>query len=159
MDFMSGVAAAKQAYDLLKVIKDSRDQAIISGAIGDLHGKITELQMLNAELSGLYQSEREVTVKLREEKAKVEMFAVQSANYEPHTTEGGSTVYLSKITADDDVKPHYLCAHCYQHRIISILQPAQHKSQFHMLYCPGCKNEYREKRMIPNYDGLGSLIG
>ncbi len=152
MDFMSGVAAAKQAYDLLKVIKDSRDQAIISGAIGDLHGKITELQMLNAELSGLYQSEREVAVKLREEKAKIEMFIVKAENYELHTSEGGTTVYRSKATADNDVKPHYLCAHCYSNCVISILQPRVGKgvyAGYFVHYCPLCKNEYKMSKVPP----------
>ncbi|MGL9721996.1 hypothetical protein [Symbiopectobacterium sp.] len=84
MDVFSGLTAAKQAYDLLKVIKEARDDGVIAKAVGDLHHKITELQMLNAELSGLYQAEREVAVKLREEKAKIEMFTVNAANYELH---------------------------------------------------------------------------
>lgn len=146
MDFMSGVAAAKQAYDLLKVIKDSRDQAIISGAIGDLHGKITELQMLNAELSGLYQSEREVAVKLREEKAKIEMFSIQAAEYEIHKTAASSVVYRSNSATNNEIGHYYLCAHCYQNRIISILQPSTDKlvkAGYFVHYCPACKNEFK----------------
>lgn len=162
MDFMSGVAAAKQAYDLLKVIKDSHDQAIISGAIGELHGKITELQMLNAELSGLYQSEREVTVNLREEKRKIEMFVVKAENYELHTSEGGSTVYRSKVAPDDVVKPHYLCAHCYGKSEISILQPNVSKGAYagyFIHYCPLCKNEYKMSKVPPMDPVLPRPIG
>ncbi|NXZ86389.1 hypothetical protein HZI30_05490 [Serratia fonticola] len=146
MDFMSGVVAAKQAYDLLKVIKDSRDQAIISGAIGDLHSKITELQMLNAELSGLYQAERDIAGQLREEKRKIEMFIVQAENYELHNTEGGSVVYRSKPSTDGVVESHNLCAHCFGDHKISILQPSVEtiKSMGYFVHqCPRCKNEYR----------------
>ncbi|MBC0853850.1 hypothetical protein [Pantoea stewartii] len=152
MDFMSGVAAAKQALELLKVIKESRDESVIRKAAGDLSEKITDLQMLNAELSGLYQSEREVTVKLREENAKIEMFAVKSENYELHTTEGGSTVYRSKTSSDEVVNPHYLCAHCYSNKIISILQPSTVTIQsagFYVHYCPQCKNEFRINPVPP----------
>ncbi|WP_426607469.1 hypothetical protein [Pantoea anthophila] len=152
MDFMSGVAAAKQAYELLKVIKDSHDQSIISKAAGELSEKITELQILNAELSGLYQSEREVAVKLREEKAKIEMFAVKADNYELYTTEGGSTVYRSKKPADSTVPHHHLCAHCYNNSVISILQPGISTTKaagFWVHYCPQCKNEYRMTKIPP----------
>lgn len=156
MDIMSGVAAAKQAFELLKVIKESHDQSIINKAAGELSEKITALQMLNAELSGLYQSEREVTVNLREEKAKIEMFAVKAENYDLHTTEGGSTVYRSKLTSDEVVKPHYLCAHCYSNKIISILQPGVQRTTaggFFIHYCPQCKNEFKMTK-TPSVKGV-----
>ncbi|WP_312836669.1 hypothetical protein [Pantoea sp.] len=149
---MSGFTAAKQAYDLLKLIKESHDQAIISGAIGDLHGKITELQMLNAKLSGLYQSERDVAVKLREEKAKIEMFTVKAENYELHTTEGGSTVYRSKKPTGSTIPHHHLCTHCYSNSVISILQPGISTTKsagYFVHYCPQCKNEYRMGKLPP----------
>ncbi|WP_440590443.1 hypothetical protein, partial [Salmonella enterica] len=64
MDVFSGIAAAKQAYELIKLITNTRDQAVINKAAGELSEKITELQITNAELAGLYQAERDVTVKL-----------------------------------------------------------------------------------------------
>ena len=146
MDVFSGFTVAKQALELLKVIKEGRDDGLVKQAAGELYEKITELQMLNAELSNLYQSERQVTVKLREEKAKIEMFAVKAENYELHTTEGGSTVYRSKLSSDEVVKPHCLCANCFSNNVISILQPSTEKAAyagFFINYCPQCKNEYR----------------
>ncbi|MDZ4034027.1 hypothetical protein U0868_20970 [Kluyvera ascorbata] len=80
MDVMAGVAAVKQAYELIKVIKESHDESVIKKAAGDLSEKITDLQLLNAELSGLYQTEREAVVKLKDEKAKIEAFAVNAEN-------------------------------------------------------------------------------
>lgn len=155
MDVFSGLTAAKQAYDLLKVIKDAHDEGVIAKAVGDLHHKITELQMLNAELSGLYQAEREVAMKLREEKTKIEMFIMQAENYELYTTEGGSTVYRSKESADGVITPHYLCAHCFGEHQKSILQPSVEtikSMNFFVHRCPRCKNEYRMNKVPPITD-------
>lgn len=152
MDVFAGFTVAKQALDLLKVIKEGRDDALVKQAAGDLYEKITELQMLNAELSNLYQSERQITVKLTEEKAKIEMFAVKAENYELHTTEGGSTVYRSKKPAGSTVPHHHLCAHCYSNNVISILQPGISTTKaagYYVHYCPQCKNEYRMFKIPP----------
>lgn len=152
MDVLSGLTAAKQAYDLLKTIKETRDDAVIATALGDLHHRITELQMLNAELSGLYQAEKDVAMKLRDKNRKIEMFAVQSENYELHTTEGGSVVYRSKPATDAIINAHYLCAHCFGEYQISILQPSVEtiKSMgFFVHRCPRCKNEYRMDKVPP----------
>lgn len=146
MDVMAGMAAVKQAYDLIKVIKESHDDATIKKAAGDLFEKITELQMLNAELSGLYQAEREVAVKLREEKTKIEMFTRNAQCYELHITTGGSAIYRFDESADPTVPRHCICAHCYQNHKISILQPSTKTTKsggFLVHYCPSCKNEYR----------------
>jgi|GEM_PF-4895702 len=152
MDIFSGFTVAKQALDLAKVIKEGRDDGLVKQAAGDLYEKITELQLLNAELASLYQAERQITVKLTDEKAKIELFALRSADYEIHTTEGGSTVYRSKKPADSTVPHHHLCAHCYNTSVISILQPGISTTKaagFWVHYCPQCKNEYRMTKLPP----------
>lgn len=150
MDVFTGFNVARQAFDLLKVIRDGRDESLIREAAGELSENITELQMLNAELSGLYQAERQVTMELREQKKKIEMFAVMGSNYELHTTDGGSTVYRLKKTDNENFQYHYLCAHCYSESRIAILQPKPERSQhagFFIHYCPQCKNEYRMQKV------------
>ncbi|BCU90728.1 Uncharacterised protein [Yersinia pseudotuberculosis] len=148
MDITSGVVLAKQAYDLLKVIIGSRDAAVINSAVGELREKITDLQMLNAELAGLYHAEKQVTMKLADENTKIEMFASQAAEYEVHKTAAGSIVYRSKSPANDQVGHYYLCATCYQKREISILQPTG-KVRTDALnnyckqdFCPACETTY-----------------
>ncbi|MDN0088375.1 hypothetical protein QVN42_13475 [Yersinia nurmii] len=152
MDVFSSLTAAKQAFDLLKIIKESRDELVIRKAAGDLSEKITELQMLNAELSGLYQAERYITGQLREENNKIEMFIVQADSYELHKTEGGSVVYRPKSSPDDVIEPHYLCAHCFGDHQISILQPSIQtvkSNNFFVHQCPRCQNEYRMNKVPP----------
>ena len=154
MDVITGINVAKQALELLKVIRDGRDEGLVREAAGQLSEKITELQMLNVELSGMYQAERQITMELREENKKIEMFALQAASYDLHTTDGGSTVYRSKKPAEPDVQFHYLCAHCYSGSKVSILQPKPERSQhggFFIHYCPLCKNEFRMNK-IPAWD-------
>ncbi|MFS1538894.1 MAG: hypothetical protein ACL7BU_09565 [Candidatus Phlomobacter fragariae] len=128
MDILSGVTLTKQCYDLLKVIISSRDVVIINQSVGELREKITDLQMLNAELASLYHAEKQITMELTNENAKIEIFANQSGNYEIHKSPAGSIVYRSKLSANDEVNLHYLCAHCYQNRVISILQPTGGKT-------------------------------
>ncbi|MFS1583706.1 MAG: hypothetical protein ACL7AY_13725 [Candidatus Arsenophonus phytopathogenicus] len=123
MDLLSGVTLTKQCYDLLKVIIGNRDTVIINQAVGELREKITDLQMLNSQL------------------------ASQSANYEMHKTPAGSIVYRSKLSANDEVNLHYLCAHCYQNRVISILQPTGGKTNyngkiFSTSICHSCDSNY-----------------
>lgn len=50
MDVITGFNVARKAFELLKVIKDGRDESLTREAAGELSEKITELQMLNAEL-------------------------------------------------------------------------------------------------------------
>lgn len=152
MDVFSGFTVAKQALELLKIIKEGRDDSMVKQAAGDLYEKITELQMLNAELSNLYQSERQVTIKLSEEKAKIERFNAKAADYEIYTSEGGSTVYRSIKPADSTVPHHYLCPHCYSNNEISILQPGINTTKAagnYVHYCPLCKNEFRMNKVPP----------
>ncbi|WP_145484240.1 hypothetical protein [Yersinia aldovae] len=142
----AAIAAAKEAYALVKVLKEARDQSVIDSATGRLNEKITELQMLNAELASLYHAERQVTMKLTDENAKIEMFSAQAAEYEIYRTAASSVVYRSKSATNNEIGHYYLCAHCYQNRIISILQPSTDKlvkAGYFVHYCPACKNEFK----------------
>jgi len=147
MDLMSSVAITKQIFELLKTIKEGRDQKLVSDAAGDLSEKITALQMLNTELSGLYHSECQKTMALSQENSNIKMFISNAENYTLHKTPAGSITYIPKDTADNKVPLYYVCAHCYQKTIISMLQPDKKEGGFHMLYCPECKNKYKEKIM------------
>ena len=152
MDFMAGVALGKQILELLNVIKEGRDDALVKEAAGNLSSKITELQMLNVELSGLYQAASNNEMKLRDENNKIKMFIMHAENYDLHTTEGGSTVYRAKESADGVIAPHNLCAHCFQNQVISILQPSTvtvKSGGYFVHYCPQCKNEYRMTKVPP----------
>jgi hypothetical protein len=152
MDVMAGVALGKQIFELLKIIKDGRDDALVKEAAGNLSEKITELQMLNAELSGLYQSSRDIEVQLRDENNKIKMFVMQAENYELYTTAGNSIVYRPKPSSDEVVNSHYLCAHCFGEYKISILQPSIQtvkSNNFFVHQCPRCKNEYRMDKVPP----------
>ncbi|MFG6077741.1 hypothetical protein [Erwinia sp. OPT-41] len=149
----AAITAAKEAYALVKVLKDAREQSVIDKATGELHEKITELQMLNAELASLYHAEKQVTMQLTEENAQIKMFALQSSQYEIHTMESGSTVYRLKAVPDPDMKTHYLCANCYQKREISILQPtgkviADSASNYcKQSLCPACGTTFLMHRL------------
>lgn len=143
----AALSAAKQAYDLLKIIQEGRDAALISNAIGELREKITELQMYNVELAGLYHAEKQLSMQLADKNAKNELFAQQAQDYAIYKTGAGSVVYRSEHGTDAEVKPHYVCAHCYQNKIISILQPSPKitkvfSQDFISAFCPACSSTF-----------------
>lgn len=148
----AAISVAKQAFDLIKILKDSHDKNVIKEALGDLSEKITQLQMANTELSSLYQAEREKTMGLTEEIKKFDMFIQQAANYEMCATEAGSVVYRFKPSPETNMPTHYICAHCYQHKIISILHPCTDRvaSGGHFLnFCPECKTKFKMGKTPP----------
>ncbi|WP_454889359.1 hypothetical protein [Serratia quinivorans] len=141
------LSATKQTFDLLKIIQEGRDAALVKNAIGELSQKITELQMLNIEIVGLYHAEKKLTMQLSEEKTKKEIFIQNSANYTVHKTETGTTVYRSKEGFGETNESHDLCTYCYQNEKISILQPSPKITTiFNQTYinafCPGCSSEF-----------------
>ncbi|HBC1013491.1 TPA: hypothetical protein IGZ65_005291, partial [Escherichia coli] len=81
MDFSASVNVAKQCFELVNKAIKARDQKVIEAALNELQSRITELQMLNAELSGLYFDEKQITVKLRAAQRKFEEFVVDVRNY------------------------------------------------------------------------------
>lgn len=151
---MPFVKAVQDAFALIKAIKETSDKKVINAATGSLYEKITELQMLNAELANLFQAEKRLTIQLRKEKEKGDLFITQSEKYEIVVTDGGSTVYRSKKSADTNNPFHHLCAHCYGNSIISILQPDTEKHMnagFFIHCCPFCKQKFR-MNAVPSHD-------
>jgi DNA-directed RNA polymerase subunit RPC12/RpoP len=99
-------------------------------------------------------------MKLSDENAKIQMFVTQSAEYEIHETAAGSIVYRSKPSADGKISTYYLCANCYQQRIISILQPTGRQewgslagAHVSVSQCPQCRADIlMHKIPYDNYD-------
>ncbi|HCR2147459.1 TPA: hypothetical protein OND30_004488 [Enterobacter kobei] len=146
MDVFSGITLTKQAYDLLKVIKDGRDQALVKQAAGELYEKITELQMLNAELAASFALEQEKVKQAEGELAKLKAFKSQAENYSLFTTEGEATIYRSNQPAGQNNVHHFLCPNCFHNSVFAMLQPGTKNSAsggFFVSYCPVCQNEFR----------------
>ncbi|TDB48254.1 hypothetical protein [Photorhabdus khanii] len=159
----AAISAAKQAFELIKIIKDARDQSVINSALNQLHEKITDLQMTNAELSSLYLAEKQITMKLTEENTQIKMFALQSKDYEIYTTDAGSTVYRLKTLPDSDIETHYLCTHCFQKREISILQPTGKnipttKGRFWENFCPNCSTNILMHKVISVKQNISAFL-
>ncbi|HDC4533282.1 TPA: hypothetical protein O8T86_004017 [Enterobacter asburiae] len=158
----AALSAAKQAYDLLKIIQDGRDAALVSDAVSDLRQKITDLQMLNVELASLYHAEKELVMQLSEEKSKKEKFIQYANNYSIHKTEAGSTVYRFKDALNGSNEPHYICAHCYQNEKISILQPSTKIARifnhsYINAYCPSCSAEF-VMHEVPSHEEMRTTV-
>jgi len=143
MDLISSVTLTKQLFELVNIIKDERDQQKVKEAAGALSEKITTLQLLNSEISSLYHSEKQRAMEICEENTKLKMFISNIEHYTLHKTPAGSITYKPQDTPENEVPSYYVCAHCYQKTIISILQPSADEFAFHMLYCPECKNKFR----------------
>ncbi|MDS1892451.1 hypothetical protein QSI34_28800, partial [Escherichia coli] len=56
------------------------------------------------------------------EKVKQENWAAEAASYELYQPMRGTLVYRSKLSADTDQSPVYICPNCYEQKRKSILQ-------------------------------------
>lgn len=152
MDLMSGVSLFRQAFDLLKLIQETRDKKRIDEAVGELRQKITELQMLNSELSNRLQANLTVNRELTEKINKLDDFAAKSKLYIPYATAGGSWVYTKDAVVNSKEPRPYVCPHCYEDHVVSFLQPdtrLSFKGGYFIHYCPRCRNEYLTDEVPP----------
>ncbi|EMQ1857118.1 hypothetical protein WEV46_004607 [Salmonella enterica] len=152
MDLLSGVTLFRQAFDLLKLIQETRDKKRIDEAVGELRQKITELQMLNSELSNSLQASLTVNRELTEKINKLDDFAAKSKLYIPYATAGGSWVYTLDAVENSKEPRLYVCPHCYEDHVISFLQPNTNISfngGYFIHYCPRCRNEYFTDEVPP----------
>jgi hypothetical protein len=79
---------------------------------------------------------------LEKEMATFEAWEAQKKRYELKDVGLGSLAYVVKESERGTEHPHQICAACYQHRKVSILQPKTESSD-KLLSCPECKTKIK----------------
>lgn len=122
-EIAASMTAVRESLNLLKTINNAKTDAEIRNATFELQRKLHDIQMDNLKLIDLVYSHKikvdELTQKIDEKTA----FESKVKGYCPHTLESGTFTYINNSNVNESNNVHYLCANCYQQRIVSILQP------------------------------------
>lgn len=143
----SSLIAIKEALSLVKVISEAKSETEIQQATYSLRENLASMQIKNLELIEAISSQNERISELQKKLADCTKFETTSRRYSPYTLESGTFTYVNNDAKNPVIKPHYLCAHCYQKSVIEILCPTGNNKaingHYHPLYsCPACKNIY-----------------
>lgn len=96
----------------------------------------------NLRLIDLLTASKEQIAELEQEIQNDIDFKTSAEAYTMYTLESGTFTYINKKAIDGSERARYLCANCYEERIISILQPKGIFGAYFQSFCPFCKNEY-----------------
>ncbi|EGK3941502.1 TPA: hypothetical protein N7B85_001128 [Escherichia coli] len=120
---LSGVGGAiKSAVGAAREIQNLTVDYAVKEKTHILLDKLMDVQMQQMSLQELLIAAKEKIVELENEKVKQENWAAEAASYELYQPMRGTLVYRSKLSADTDQSPVYICPNCYEQKRKSILQ-------------------------------------
>ena len=135
-----GTKAADGAIGLVKRVKELFGSAKSSGnselesLVVELMGQITDTKLTNVEL-------KEQLIALRESIIEAQAKQIELDRYELWEAPAGSVIYRLKKSAEQKEPDHYLCPHCMEDGVKSILQG---HSTFRR--CPRCDTGFPIRR-------------
>jgi hypothetical protein len=129
---IAGLGAFKTMFDTAKALKDMNDANIRNAAVSDLWEQIFTAQTR-------YAASIEQIRELEEKLATFENWETEKQRYELAEPIPGVRVYRIKESMRGDELPHEICATCYAHKHISILQrQTWSPGRCHVLICNDC---------------------
>lgn len=148
-EITASITAVRESLNLLKAINDAKTESEIRNATFELQRKLQDIQMDNLKLIDLVYSYKTQIDELTQRIDEKVSFESKVEGYSPCTLESGTFAYINDSVVNEGGEPHYLCANCYQQKIISILQPCGIESRHFQSYCPHCNNKYLMERTKP----------
>lgn len=147
-EIVGAITALKEALNLVSTASEMKKDFDLKSFTTELNNKLAQSSVELANVSAMYASHQISNMEKDEELRKLKMFIEKISEYEAYTTDAGSFVYKNKITADENVKPHYICPNCYHKQIVSILQPmvkdvfvTNFGDYVFQMKCPQCNTE------------------
>lgn len=114
---LSGVGGAiKSAVGAAREIQNLTVDYAVKEKTHILLDKLMDVQMQQMSLQELLIAAKEKIVELENEKVKQENWAAEAASYELYQPMRGTLVYRSKLSADADQSPVYICPNCYEQK-------------------------------------------
>ncbi len=148
----SGMTAIKQIKDLFDAVQNGKHQLELQTAQLQLTQALFEIQqsLMNVQNQNLQlNTENRHLNEMLSNKENWEQFAIQyrlvtlQHQVSSQTVETGAQVYeFKKEFITEDNPCHYLCPHCFENKIKSILQLHAKFNGYNKLICPACKNIY-----------------
>ncbi|WP_446471134.1 hypothetical protein [Xenorhabdus stockiae] len=142
----ASLTAIKESIGLVKVIGEAQSAAEIQKATYELNQQLINIQMENLKLVDLISSQKQEIMSLNEKLSNIDLFETQAEKYCPKMLESGTFTYASSEDVEKGIEPHYLCAHCHQKRVISVLQPCGFHNRHYQSYCPNCNAKFLMKK-------------
>jgi hypothetical protein len=141
-EVFAGLGAIKTALELVKGLKDIDDAARRNAAVIELQEKILAAQEAQTALL-------ERISALKKEVADFETWNAEKEQYELKKLGGGALTYMLKRDARGTKPPHWVCAHCYGERRISIIQYTSiKKGAGNGYFCPARHNEIKPSQDV-----------
>jgi hypothetical protein len=139
-EFLAGLSIFKTLYDSAKALKDINDASVRNTAVIELQEKILAAREAQSTLL-------ERIGDLEKQVASFETWETEKQRYELKALSHGAFAYALKPSMQGSEPPHQICANCYQHHKISILQKTPENTVRIELgipttyKCPECKSE------------------
>ncbi|WP_339053077.1 hypothetical protein [Arsenophonus endosymbiont of Crataerina pallida] len=136
-----------QAFSAGRAILSMKIDYEVKSKTIDLLNKLGAVSQQQILLQELLMMAKNRIIELEKEVNNKEQWLIEKSNYELYTPKPGTVVYRSKIPESAEQKPHYLCIHCYESGVKSILQYAVTKpvtTSLHsaLFHCHRCNAYY-----------------
>ena len=122
MTFASAIGSARAALDLIKLAVAARDDVKVQAALIDANTRLLELSMAALALSEKITALQSELAATQRDKAQIEAKLNDRASYTLHEVRSGAFVYAPKDASSGEEPMHYLCQHCYDNGVKSILR-------------------------------------
>ena len=141
----AGLEGFKVAKDIIKTLMELKEFAAHHGEFSELTNSLIAAQGLTLQ----FQAENATLITekgtLEKEIVDLKAWGAEAQRYELQEVAAGVFVYAVKETERRAEPIHWICSHCYQECIKSILQfqgegVATHRTTTKTYLCPRCKN-------------------
>jgi Zn finger protein HypA/HybF involved in hydrogenase expression len=140
-----GFNAIKAMTEIMKTMIGLRDSAKLLENTVKLNSEILSVQTALANAQAEQTTLVQTVSQLEKEIARLKTWEAEKKRYQLKDVALAVFAYEAKATALDGEPLHWICAKCYQHRVISILQRRQDhhplEGQKTKAHCPECKTD------------------
>jgi DNA-directed RNA polymerase subunit M/transcription elongation factor TFIIS len=139
------ISSAHELRLITKAVIDAKTDADVLKTTRELNHAIGNIeQQLLAAQSRYSTVLREKNI-LKKECLRLKDWSIERKSYAVHKMPAGSFVYRKRLAANEPATSYYLCAHCYEEGIKSILQPTTY-DEYTMLKCHRCQSSIQVER-------------
>lgn len=136
----AAITAVKNALDIVRSVRGSNDAAKLKAAINDLtinlSDALTEILSLQQQVAACEEAKRKIEAK----QAQTDSWPEKAAGYVRKQSRGGAFVYVEKNPGEGNSSGPSFCAHCFEEKKISVLQPL---GIMGMSKCPTCASHVK----------------
>lgn len=144
----AGLESFKTAKDIIKTLMELKEFATHQGKLGELNAALVAAYGAALEFQAKAATLIAEKGELEKEIMDLKAWETEAQRYELHKVTPCQFVHLIKETMRGPEPVHWICSHCYQERVKSILQfqsegVATQRTTVKTYLCSRCKNTIR----------------